>query len=664
MEKEKMSKQKLRPSWWLLAILWATGAIPELVLHFYSSKAAATLWNCGVYFPVLIALVPALVLFGLAWLIGKRGVSYGIFLAWCGFFGLLCCAQLIYYEIFSTFFSAVAMLTQGEAFQFVDSILAGVWKTLPFLLLTLAPVICLAVFGLRLFVPRKEKAVWGVLPIVLAILVQVSAVAALPLFDGTGNMSAYALYHNVPDRYLSVNKLGLATSFRIDMTYVITGERPSGEIVILPPEPTEPEAPPNDEPTEPTEPVIYNQLEIDFDSLIANSTDSQIKLLHQYFQSQSATAQNEYTGIFEGCNLVFIIAESFSTQIITPERTPTLYKMMSEGMYFSNYYVPYWDHSTCDGEYALLTGTLPKKGTIAFQESINNAMPLTLSKQLLAEGYGAYAYHGHTYSYYKRNKYLANLGFNYKGRGGGLDVKNQWPASDVEVVDKSTGFYATKEPFFTYYMTISGHLEYNFSGNNMCYKNRKLVQNEPFSTAVRAYIACQLEFENSMTLLLERLEKAGTLENTVFVISTDHYPYGLTTKEYSELFGHTLEENFELYKNGLIIYKPGMTPQVVDELCYSIDVLPTLSNMFGLEFDSRLYMGRDIFSEKSPLVVFNNSSWITDRGSYNAITGEVIANDGGTLPQDYVDRINNEVSNRFAVSTRILDYDYWRALFK
>jgi phosphoglycerol transferase MdoB-like AlkP superfamily enzyme len=198
----------------------------------------------------------------------------------------------------------------------------------------------------------------------------------------------------------------------------------------------------------------------------------------------------------------------------------------------------------------------------------------------------------------------------------------------------------------------------------MCYKNRKLVTNEPYSTSVRAYIACQLEFENSMKLLVERLDKAGTLQNTVFVISTDHYPYGLTTEEYSELFGHPLEENFELYKNGLIIYKPGMTPQVVDELCYSVDVLPTISNMFGLEFDSRLYMGRDIFSEKAPLIVFNNSSWITDRGSYNAITGKAVANDGSALPQDYVDRINNEVSNRFAVSTRILDHDYWRALFK
>ena len=667
MNQKKAIQSKLRPELPLLFLLWAAGAVPELVLHFYSSKGGTTLWNCGVYFPVLIALVPALLLFGFSWLVGKRGVSYGFFVAYSFLFALFCAAQVVYFRIFDTFFSVTSMLKGGEALQFVDAIFSGIFSTLPLLVIIFIPAIYLTVAGRRMFESSDVPRMWGILPLVLAVAVQLLAVWALPVFDGTGSMSAYDLYHNVTDKYLSVNKLGFATSFRLELTYVIAGQQPEGEIVILPTEPTEPPGPtdPDGGATEaPTEPVIYNELDIDFDALIAGSTNDGIKQLHQYFKSQSPTAQNDYTGMFAGCNLVMITAEAFSTQIISPERTPTLYKMMSEGMYFSNYYVPYWDLSTCDGEYTLLTGTLPKKNTISFQDTIGHAMPLTMSRQLIQQGYGAYAYHGHTYSYYKRNKYLANLGFDYKGRGGGLNVKDQWPASDLEVVDKSTGFFAKKEPFVTYYMTISGHLRYSFSGNNMCYKNRKLVEKEPYSTAVRAYIACQLEFEKSMTLLMERLEAAGTLQNTVFVISADHYPYGLTTKEYSELFGHQLEENFELYKNGLIIYKPGMTPQVVDELCYSVDLLPTLSNLFGLEFDSRLYMGRDIFSEKAPLVLFNNRSWITDQGRYNALTGEALANDGSPLSKAYVDRINSEVSNRFTVSARILDTDYWRILFK
>ncbi|MBE6983014.1 MAG: hypothetical protein E7435_01840 [Ruminococcaceae bacterium] len=665
MDEEQKVKEIMRPTWPVFFMLWAAGAVPELILHFYSTKGGTTLWNCGVYFPVLIALVPAFLLFGFAWFVGNRKVSYGFFVGYSFLYAAFCGAQVVYYRIFNSFFSAMSMLQGGEAFQFTDSIFAGVLGTLPILVLTLATAVCVTVFCRKMFAPSKEQWYWGFVPVALALVFQIGAVLALPLFDGTGSMSAYDLYHNVTDKYLSVNKLGFATSFRLEMTYVITGKQPDGDIVIIAPPPTDPKpTDPTGDSTEPIKPVEYNKLDIDFEKLIAQAGDKTIKELHQYFSSQSASKKNDYTGMFEGCNLVLITAEAFSDKIIDPQRTPTLYKMMNEGMYLSNYYVPYWDVSTCDGEYAFLTGTLPKKNAISFQKTIGNSMPLTISQQLIKEGYGAYAYHGHTYTYYKRNQYLANLGYDYKGgRGGGLDVKKQWPASDVEVVDKSTGFYATKEPFVTYYMSISGHMEYSFTGNNMCYKNRHLVENEPYSDAIRAYIACQLEFEYSLELLMQRLEEAGTLQNTVFVITADHYPYGLKKEQYSELFGHKIEENFELYENGCIIYKPGMTPQVVDELCYSVDLLPTLSNLFGVEFDSRLYMGRDIFSDKAPLVVFNNRSWITDKGRYNTVTGEALANDGSPLSADYVKWVNSEVSNRFAVSARILDKDYWRILF-
>ena len=664
-QKEKAKKPKLLPKWPLLLMLWLVGAIPELVLHFYTSKGGTTLWNSGVYFPALMAMVPALLLYGIAWLWGRKGVSYGIFVGYSFLSVILGMSQIVYYCIFGSFYSINLLSVAGDAFQFTDAINAGILNTLPYLALCLLPPICVAALGWRLFDAAERKWQWGLAPLALALLVYFGAVAALPLFDGTDSMSAYDLYHNSTDKYLSVNKLGFATSLRIEVVCKITGQQRDGELVIVVP-PTDP-APtdgPSEDTTEPTEPPKYNILEIDFEKLMAESTDSKLTQLHQYFQSQSATQQNEYTGIFEGCNLVLITAEAFSDKIIDPVRTPTLYKMMTEGMYFSNFYAPYWYGSTCDGEYAFLTGTLPINGSLAFQKTIGNHMPLVMSQQLIKEGYSAYAYHGHTYNYYKRNQYLKNLGFDYKGgRGGGLDVKVQWPASDVEVVDKSTAFYANNDPFVTYYMSISGHMNYDFSGNRVCYDNRHLVENEPYSEAIRAYLACQMEFDLSLELLMKRLEEAGTLENTVFVIVADHYPYGLTAEQYSELYGHKIDETFEIHENGCIIYKPGMTPVVVEELCYSIDILPTLCNLFGVEFDSRLYVGRDVFSEKEALVIFDDRSWITEQGRYNSTTKKGIANDGTPLSEEYIKRINTEVANRFTVSSRVVDYDYWRILF-
>ena len=212
-------------------------------------------------------------------------------------------------------------------------------------------------------------------------------------------------------------------------------------------------------------------------------------------------------------------------------------------------------------------------------------------------------------------------------------------------------------------MTISGHREFNFMGNYIAAKNKDLVADLPYSEAVRAYLATQLELEMSMKLLLERLEEAGVLENTVIVLTADHYPNGLTPEQMGELLGHTPEGNFEIYRNGCIIWKPGMTPEVIDEPMSHLDLLPTVSNLFGLEFDSRLYMGRDVFSDAEPLVMFRNRSWITGVARYNSQTGKAEFFDGAEPDDAYIKAINTEVGNRFAVSTRILDNDYWRILF-
>ena len=118
-----------------------------------------------------------------------------------------------------------------------------------------------------------------------------------------------------------------------------------------------------------------------------------------------------------------------------------------------------------------------------------------------------------------------------------------------------------------------------------------------------------------------------------------------------------------MYRNALIIYKPGMTPETIDEACCSMDILPTLSNLFGIEYDSRLYMGHDIFSDAEPLVIFQERSWITDKAIYNAKTGEVESLTGEEIDDDYVSYIKSVVNNKFSASANILDMDYWRILF-
>lgn len=664
----RKAKKKYLNRNYLLLYLFAATAIPELLLHI-TTAIDGTLFNSGLILPLLFAAVPALIVYGVTLLVPNRSANFWITVGYSALVLLLCGSQKVYYEIFGTFYTAYSMANGGDAFQFVDTIINGILASIIPLLLMALPLIAMAVLGRKYFSFKPMKA-WqaAVAPMVVAIVLQLLLVLCLPIFGGTDALSAYDMYHNSVDAYAGVNKLGLLTYFRVDVTRLITGFEGGGELILDDPVETDPPTDTTGVPGESTAPVLGdNVLDINFKSLINRTTNEDLQTLHNYFASRTPTNKNEKTGMFEGCNLIMICAEGFSSLAVTEERTPTLYKLMNEGFIFTNYYVPIWGVSTTDGEYSFLTGTVPKGGVWSFKrtalEGKENSMPLTMSRQLIAKGYNAYAYHGHTYDYYSRNLYLENLGYQYKGYGNGLDIPKRWPASDVEVMEASMSEYMDNQPFTTYYMTISGHLEYNFTGNAMAKKNKDLVADEPYSDPVKAYLATQLELEKSLAILMAELEAKGILENTVIVLNADHYPYGLKDEQISELLGHEVETNFELYKNQCVIYKAGMTPETIDEPCSTLDLLPTLSNLFGLDFDSRLYMGRDVFSDSEPFVMFNNRSWITDKCSYNAVTKEVVNFTDEEVSEDYIKKHKNDLNNRFKVSAMILDMDYWRSLF-
>jgi phosphoglycerol transferase MdoB-like AlkP superfamily enzyme len=456
---------------------------------------------------------------------------------------------------------------------------------------------------------------------------------------------------------------------RLDTQRLISGWTPVIESVN-PYEPAGPSHDPND-PSDPKgpgdelveEPVVeYNILDIDFDKLIGQEEDQEIRDMHEYFKCVPPTKKNEYTGKFKDYNLIFITAEAFSSYAVHKDITPTLYKMVNEGYQFTDFYVPLWDVSTSDGEYVAMTGLIPKSGVWSFYHSSKIDLPFVMGRQFKKLGYNTLAYHNHTYDYYRRDLSHPNLGYDYKGVGNGLDMVSQWPRSDLEMMELTIAEFIDKEPFHVYYLTVSGHLEYNFIGNAMAIKNRDKVDHLDYSTAAKAYYATQIELDRALEHLLGQLEEAGIADRTLIALSADHYPYGLDDKVVNELVGHEVEKNFEIHKNTFILYSKGMEPVVVDKPASALDIVPTLSNLLGLDYDSRLLMGRDIFSDSEPLVIFRNHSFITDKGRYNAVTKEFVANDGAEVDQEYIDYISDIVKSKFHYSTKILDTDYYSRL--
>ena len=582
-----------------------------------------------------------------------------------GLIALIYSSQLIYYQFFRTIFSVYSVGNGAQILDFWKDIAKLAISQSIWILLLYLPVFLLISFGKNQLSFEKinwYKRITLVCCIVLSQLLGIGAV----YYSGTAQHSAYDLYFKSRSPLLSAERLGLITTMRLDFQRLITGWSPELKVPpqtsVTPPSQGVIDETPIEQENEKEE-IEYNVMEIDFSELIANESNQVIKDMHKYFESVQPTAKNKYTGKYKDYNLILITAESFSPYAIHKEATPTLYKMVHEGYQFTNFYTPIWEVSTSDGEYVAVTGLIPTSGIWSFQESGKNHLPFVLGNQLQKLDYKTLAYHNHTYTYYGRHISHPNLGYVYKGLGNGLDVKESWPESDLEMIEKTVPEYMGNQPFHTYYMTVSGHMQYSFTGNYIAWKNKKYVEDLPYSEQAKAYLATQIELDRALEHLLSQLENAGIADQTLIAISADHYPYGLEDQTIDELTGHAVEGNFELYKSPFILYAKGMDPEIITKPASSLDILPTLSNLMGVEYDSRLLMGQDIFSNSEPLVSFLNKSFITEKGRYNSITKEFITNAGEEVDEAYIEYISSVVQAKFYYSAKILETDYYRKVF-
>ena len=381
------------------------------------------------------------------------------------------------------------------------------------------------------------------------------------------------------------------------------------------------------------------------------------KDIKTYIEDNPGTLKNEYTSLFEGKNLIFVVAESFSEIAISEELTPTLYKLAHNSFTFDNFYVPYY-LSTIGGEAQSLTGLYPNYAVLPKWKSGENSFPYGLSTVFKEKGYNTFAYHAHDGHFQNRYKYLKSLGFdNFKACTMGLDIDcSLWPESDVEMIEASLNDYIDSDkPFMTYYMTVSGHLDYDKDANSIVSKNWNIVKDLKYSDKVKSYLATQIELDKALERLMTALENKKILDDTVIVLLADHYPYGLTLNEINELSSYQRDSNFEINHNALIVYNSTIPTTNIDKVGMPIDVLPTVYNLFGIKYDARLFAGTDLLSNSEGLVILDNLSWITDQGRYNSLTSST-----GNMTSEYVDHINKLIQNKIIFSKNMLLYDGYR----
>lgn len=587
----------------------------------------------------------------------NKVISYIITILIC----ILFIAHFVYNKIYKSIISIYSFKNGSQVFQFYETIAETIKNNILAILLLVLPIVALIILHKFKKVDfEKSNIKESCIKLILLVLMQTIAILTISLGKDEDIYSNKNIYYNSNSLIMTARKFGVFTAMRLDIKNLIFNNdvEKTAQVVnrIM-----------SFSFKEIDENLEYNQLDIDFNTLAENEKNPKISVIHKYMETQLPSEKNEYTGIFEGKNLVVIVGESFSNIGIREDITPTLYKLSNEGFDFRNFYTPLFPVSTADGEYMTDTSLLPKEGVWSISAIRNNYIPYSYANVLKKLGYSANAYHDYTSTYYDRDKYIPAMGYDsFLAVNTGLEKRmdtKEWTPSDLEMMQVTTNDYINNEKFLAYYMTVSGHLGYTRDGNVIADKNWDLVEDLPYSERAKGYLATQIELDRAVEYLINTLKETGKLEDTVIVISGDHYPYGLELEEINEISTYERDDTFEIYNMPLIIWNSEMEESiVVEKIGTSIDILPTVLNLFGAQYDSRLLMGRDILSDSEPLVILSDRSFITDKGKYNSITDEFETTSGEEVDDEYIDRIKTIIEGKMQISKMILEQDYYKSI--
>ena len=645
---------------------WTVGLYPPLLLVYLEVVLHLATRNAMTYFPIyllfslsagsLLALLPIL-------LPQRAGHILTVLLSFL--LTLLFAAELIAKHTLQAYYplSTLETAAGNRLSDYAGVILPATAAALPLLLVFFLPTLLLwPLFRWGLAQgqpPRRGAAIFAAAAVAFHLLGLAVVHAPWP-----GDLTPAKLYRSDTNFDDQVEQLGLVTMLRLDVKHMLfpakagldsdfdgldgldsSGDGSGGDTSAV-----------EEQPVIDTSP---NVMDVDLESLAANAPNEDVSWLANYFSSASPTRKNEYTGMFKGYNVIQLVIEGFSGYAIDPELTPTLYKLANEGFVFNNYYTALHYTSTSNGECQTLLGLYPKNGnpiTMKRTGVLGTNAYFSLAQQLGREGYQVLGYHGN-YDMYGRQASHTNLGYTWKQFGTGLDVDTTssgeiaWPARDTQVIENSVDDYINSDqPFHVYYLTISGHMPY--SNNRIVQPYLDQVRALPYSQTTQNYMATVMEVDRALELLLQKLEEAGKLDKTLIIATGDHIPYsnaGVLEELSGRTFGSSkdleaLNESaidFDVYKNTLILWSASMEePVQVDKPCCQVDILPTVSNLLGLEYDSRMLSGRDILSDSEGLVIFTSRSWRSDRGFYNRYTQTFTPAEGVTMTQEEQEQWN------------------------
>ncbi len=407
-----------------------------------------------------------------------------------------------------------------------------------------------------------------------------------------------------------------------------------------------------------------------WNNIINKEKNKTYNLINNYLINQESTSINGNTGIFKNKNLIIIMMESVNDIINNEKYFPNFNTLLKNGIYFSNNYSPRNSCPTGNNEFSGLTGIYTIYNNCTANVYKNNTYPYSLYNLFNESNYHTIGMHNYFDAYYSRHIIHPNLGADKFYGVKELNIRystiyREW-ASDEDFASSAMNIiqnnFLDEFPFMLWMTTVSPHQPYSVSSIEGD-KYLNLFEEESYPMDLKRYLSKVKVTDDAIGVLLHRLEELNILDDTVIVLYGDHYPYGLSKKTLSEQLNRDLVEDYEVDKVPLLIYNKSI--KSANNLNYTsyINILPTIANLFDLNYDPRLYFGKDLFSpEYESRVVFADGSWKNEFAYYKAITGDIQYYKDFKYNMDEIQNINNKITAEMKLSNLIIKNNYFEYL--
>ena len=385
--------------------------------------------------------------------------------------------------------------------------------------------------------------------------------------------------------------------------------------------------------------------------LFQDTDENADAILDEYYSGMDKHEDNSMTGLLSGKNLILVQLESIDTWMLTEEYMPALYSIKQDSVSFGRHFTPaYIAAGTFNTELMVNTGLLPAGNGISTSVYARNEFPYSLANLFSSAGYTARSFHGSEGDVYNRESIHSNWGYEDYYSGIDMGMENYMLDSQmINAYDEMT----EGSPFFTFIITFSGHGPYTMdSPSAVHYEDAKQIAQRSEENYIHA-VAHAMETDLFIDELFSRLEDDGLLQDTVLIFYADHYNYYMLDDPLNMEIKGAADLNL-LQQTDFFIWSSDIEAFSVDKVTSSIDVLPTIANLFDLDTDYRYYSGKDAFSEEGGYVFFNDSSWY-DGSIYRTASTE---------PTSYTLRIDEEIAQRREMNRLVLKNNYFEYLLR